>query len=590
MLGFRKKILFGDIVLFLIFIALLFPFVEKTVDNIIRQSLESRASELISKLRKEPSISAMRSYLKRENAYIFFRITLFDARGAILYDTTLPTQDSNLTVDYRQEAPELKEALKYGRGYSDRYSALFKQPIAYAALSFEVRGQEYVLRIGLPFAEIRELTHDFEIGFLMLGAIILLLYSIMSWAIIHRLSIPIQQIIDAIEPYQEGKLEYLPRIDLGDRLQQNDEFAKLAYTLNSMNQHIQKQFEHLVRQKDETEAILESLGEGVIAVDCNHIVTYANAVARNMLGVKKEQILMKPLANIEAKQDQLLQKCTELLKEVYERSETVIQTFTLQGMQEFYFDLIAAPLTKQSGTLLVLQDKTSDYRVVEMGKDFIANASHELRTPITIIRGFAETLNDHPELSAEMQKEITGKIVKTSYRLDSLLKSLLTLADIENFSEESFQLKKLSVLCEHCKNNLLTTHPEVRVRIEKKSIKDTLFADPDLIEMAIANLLQNAVKYSPSPAAIEIVVSREGANVIVSIKDFGIGIPEVDVPHIFDRFYTVDKARSRKFGGTGLGLSIVKTIVQKHGGKVEVFSKLGHGTTFKISLPGSDLS
>src|SRR5690606_32359667 len=126
---------------------------------------------------------------------------------------------------------------------------------------------EYVLRIGIPFAEIRDLTHHFEIGFLFLGGIILLLYSIMTWAIMHRLSLPIQQIITAVEPYQSGKQEYLPRIEIGSDIQENDEFGKLAHTLNSLNMRIQKQFERLVRQKDETEAILESLGEGVIAVD-----------------------------------------------------------------------------------------------------------------------------------------------------------------------------------------------------------------------------------------------------------------------------------------------------------------------------------
>ena len=587
MLGFRKKILLSDIVLFLVFISLLFPFVERTVGNIVQKSLDERAEELISRIRKEPNISAMKEYLETENAYIFFRITLFDQNGDVLYDTRMPgkailasSEDSDL-----KENPEVLEALKYGRGYGDRYSDHFRQTIAYAALSFEKEGQEYVLRIGLPFAEIRELTHDFEIGFLTLGAIILLLYSIMTWAIMNRLSLPIQQIITAIEPFQAGQQEFLPRIEIGRDIQDGGEFGKLAHTLNSLNMRIQKQFENLVRQKNETEAILESLGEGVVAVDMEGMVTFANHVAKKMLRITHEEIVNQKFSEIKAQRPLLADKCKELIENALENGEVAIQTFTIEEPSRFYFDLIAAPLAQHRGIILVLQDKTSDYRVLEMGKDFIANASHELRTPITIIRGFAETLNDLPNLSQEMTKEITEKIVRTCHRLDSLVKSLLILADIENLSVERFHPADVVSLCENCIHMMLTAHPNVKITLHKSIEKGPVLGDSDLLEMAIMNLLQNAVKYSPSPANIDLTIEMDPLILTVSVRDKGIGIPEGDLPHIFDRFYTVNKARSRKFGGTGLGLSIVKTIVQRHGGSLGVESQLGHGTTFKMLLP-----
>jgi len=585
MFGFRKKILVSDISLFLIFIVLLFPFVEKTVASIVQQFLADRATELVDRIRKEPNIDAMTAYLQQENAYIFYRITLLDHNATVLYDTRPPSGGEGDIGILIMAQPEVTEALKYGRGYSTRYSQVFRQDIAYMAVAFEMDGEEYVLRVGLPFAELNALTHDFGIGFLTLGGIILMLYSIMTWAIMHRLSAPIQQIITAIEPYQAGKQEYLPRIEITRDIQGSDEFSKLAHTINSLNTRIQKQFEHLVRQKEETEALLEALGEGVIAVDRAGNVLFANRVAKRMLRIEKEEIVSKKFSTLQAERQKLLDKCSDLIRSAADRSEIAMETFALEETNRFYFDLIASPLAQHSGIILVLQDKTSDYRVVEMGKDFIANASHELRTPITIIRGFAETLIDLPELSQEILQEITGKIVKTCHRLDALVKSLLTLTDIENFNEDRLVPADAVFICETCKELILAAHPHTTIHFHPRIETGPILADSDLLEMAVMNLLQNAVKYSPAPAEINLTVQKEDDQIAIHVEDKGIGIPDADLPHIFDRFYTVDKARSRKFGGTGLGLSIVKTIVQRHRGRVQVVSQLGRGSTFSIFLP-----
>ena len=232
--------------------------------------------------------------------------------------------------------------------------------------------------------------------------------------------------------------------------------------------------------------------------------------------------------------------------------------------------------------------RQSEYKVIEMGKDFVANASHELRTPITIIRGFAETLQDLPEISQEMLAEITEKIVRTCIRLDKLVKSLLTLADIENLSKERMQEVNLVMLAENCVRTLLTAHPNAHVKLHSPEASIPIYAEGDLIELAILNLMENAVKYSQGPAEIEVKIEPMGDEVQLKVTDRGIGISEVDLSHIFERFYTVNKARSRKLGGAGLGLSIVKTIVDKHHGKIAVESELGAGTTFTMIFPAGD--
>jgi two-component system phosphate regulon sensor histidine kinase PhoR len=220
-----------------------------------------------------------------------------------------------------------------------------------------------------------------------------------------------------------------------------------------------------------------------------------------------------------------------------------------------------------------------------MGKDFVANASHELRTPITIIKGFAETLQDLSDISPSMLAEITEKIVRNCERMDLLVKNLLTLADIENMSESRFQPCNIEHLLMSCKETLYSLHPEVKLEIHLSHKQVILPADCDLIEMALMNLLGNAVKYSSSPAQIIVEVQERPADVDIKISDKGIGISDEDQEHIFERFYTVNKSHSRKLGGAGLGLSIAKTIIEKHQGSISVASTLGKGTTFTIVLP-----
>ena len=220
-----------------------------------------------------------------------------------------------------------------------------------------------------------------------------------------------------------------------------------------------------------------------------------------------------------------------------------------------------------------------------MGKNFIANVSHELRTPITVIRGFAEMLQNGALLSPQTTLEITDKIVHTCDRLDKLVKALLRLADIEPLSQDRFCACHLMSLMEHCKHLLLTAYPSVQFDIVGEKEDVFVLGDFDLLDIAVMNLLENAVKYSSSPAQIRASVRVENGLVHIGFQDRGIGVPGVDLPHIFDRFYTVDKGRSRKSGGAGLGLSIVKTIIEKHQGTVGVESELGKGSVFTIGLP-----
>jgi two-component system phosphate regulon sensor histidine kinase PhoR len=332
---------------------------------------------------------------------------------------------------------------------------------------------------------------------------------------------------------------------------------------------------------------LESLGEGVIAVDAGMRVTYVNYMGSRMLGISRRSLLGQtfPLS-FEQANPLLLSRCSQLLSRCQSQNSILTDFLSFADDRKTYIDLIAAPKAKGSGAIIVLQDKSSHYKVIEMGKDFVANASHELRTPITIIKGFAETLQDLPHMSKEMFKEIIEKIVRNCERMEKLIKNLLTLADIENIAESRFKETNLGLLLDNCLHTLLSVYPNAQVAITKPGKEIFISADSDILELALINLLDNAAKYSGEPAQIAISLeSLDLEEVRIVITDKGIGIPPQDIEHIFERFYTVDKAHSRKLGGAGLGLSIVRTIIEKHDGRISVKSTLGVGTTFTIVLP-----
>lgn len=575
MLSYRKKVFFSDLILLLVFLALLFPLVEKTAQKIIRNSLLSTTEDVVSEVQHALDVPTMIATLKEQELWRFFRTSLIDPKGRVLFESHV----HSFFPYSADENPEVRSAFETGIGYHEDYSSFFSQTFVYIAKSFPYKGKIYVLRTGFPYRQIQELTKAFEIGFLSFAAFVLLLYGIMTWAIIHRLSEPIQQIVDVMNSYHEGNEDFLPHFEPIDR---QGDFGKLASTINSLSDRIKKQIVTLTAERNENTSILESLVEGVIAFDSKFNITFANNKAAEMLGIDHTALLRMNFYGQSAA-SLLLQRCHALISKCMQTRKMVSDSYKeLEGVKR-YFTIFVTPRIQKDGAILVLQDRSSEHKMLEMGKDFIANASHELRTPITIIQGFVETLQDLPEVSDEMLKDITTKIARTCNRLSSLVKNLLVLAGLENQPDTHRKKVSLNLLAINCMHTLLAVHPDAKIQIQER--EDVVVqADPDLLELAIMNLLENAVKYSNPPAKIEITIAKK-ENGCISIKDFGIGIPEEEIEHIFTRFFTVDKARSRRSGGAGLGLSIVKSIVQKHKGELHVESIFGKGSCFTLQIP-----
>lgn len=580
MFSFRQKIFVSYLTVFLVFILLMFPFVTQWVQKIVFQAMETRASEIIANIKDAPNNEALVRRLKDQKSLMFFRSSIISNEHKVLYDShTKRLLGPKFSQDYVVDHPEVLQAFQEEVGYNEDYSQILNQKFSYFAKAFDFHGKTYVLRTAFPYQYVREIIHDFEIGFLGLAILILLLFSLMTWFVIHYLTKPIQRIINAVKPYQEGTQNILPAIELG-RGNANDDFSKLAFTLNSLSLKIQSHIDSLTKERNEKETILESLVEGVIAVDVETQVTYANHMATKLINRHVENFIGEKFSLLQQERcDILLQQCQQEKKPLNDTLELYREG------KKIYLDIVAAPKKDNAGAVLVLQDKTAHYKIFEMRRDFIANASHELKTPITVIRGFAEALHDNPGLPPETQLEVTNKIVRNCNRMAAVIKDLLTLADIDNIPSSRLSSCDLNDLSERCCSMLLEVFPDVQISIDKRKEEVILVADMDLLELALMNLIENAAKYSNHPAQIQIVLDEEPNELIIQVSDKGIGVPFADQEHIFDRFYTVDKAHSQKMGGSGLGLSIVKTIVEKHFGTITLHSELGKGSTFTIHLP-----
>jgi two-component system phosphate regulon sensor histidine kinase PhoR len=540
---------------------------------------------LLQKAKNEQQILTL---LRDADDYIFFHVSLFTREGKPLYDSSL----KQVSIGKGEMISPLKhkevvDVLGHKIVYFIETNKGKGEKLAYITLLFHVNKQTYILRTAIPFSQMHEFTREFEMWFLAFCFMAMVFFAAITWLIFHRINYPIQQIIRAIKPYQLGVETVIHPIVLSDSIDEKDEFYQLAQTLNSLSEHLRLHIKQIIDERNEKEAILDSLGEGVIAVDAEMHIRYINFMASKMLGLSKKEVLGKIFVFLAADtpKAKLLNKCRQMLENCQRKKTLLTDSISIINGKKNYIDLIAAPKSHRSGAILVVQDKTSHYKVLEMGKDFVANASHELRTPITIITGFAETLQDLPDLPRNVVMEITEKIVRNCQRMDSLVKNLLTLADLENLPPSRFKECDVVAIVETCCQVVLSLYENAAIRIEKSEESILVAADPDILELAIINLLDNAAKYSPPPAEILVKITQLSEEVCITIQDKGIGIPAADLEHIFERFYTVDKAHSRRLGGAGLGLSIVKTIIENHHGVISVTSDVGKGTTFTILLP-----
>ncbi len=537
--------------------------------------LDIQIKELLSPLRGE----AIDAICKEAGRLSATRITVILPDGSVIGDS----RETPRLMDNHANRPEIITALAGQTGKSLRFSNTLMQDMLYVAVPIrDGRGIVAVLRTSLPATAVQTEIRSIQLKIALGGCIIALLAAGISWVISRRISRPIEQMKKSAEQFAGG--------DLSHRLASpaTKEMAGLADAMNQMAAQLDSRIETIISQRNQLETVLASMLEGVIAVDSEERIVSINRAAAQLFDNEPTTCQGKSIQ--EVIRSPALQ---QFIQSALNNPNPAEEDITVYQNEERVIDVKSSPLLdagqQQIGTLVVFNDVTQLRRLENMRRDLVANVSHEIRTPLTAIKGFVETLQQGKVDKAEENSRFLGIIQKHVDRLNSIVEDLLALARIEQKDEQkeiNFEPAKIVDVCQAAIHLCQPKAEEKKIRIDLDCEKDTTgIIDPSLIEQAVVNLLDNALKFSEPQSTVLVKSHQQNSEVIISIQDHGIGIAQKHLPRLFERFYRVDKARSRKMGGTGLGLAIVKHIAQAHGGHVMVESQLGEGSRFSIHLP-----
>ncbi|COD98709.1 two-component system histidine kinase PnpS [Staphylococcus warneri] len=367
------------------------------------------------------------------------------------------------------------------------------------------------------------------------------------------------------------------------------ETKALFVTTNELARRLQKLNNRQKIQSNRLKTTLENIPSSVLMIDKHGEIVVANSAYYEVFSPDQSVENKSYIGFINDKIEKLIMESFRTEKVIYEQIEVDIN-----NVHTKYFDVSCVPILSKSkkklqGMVVVLHDITNLKKLENLRREFVANVSHELKTPITSIKGFAETLIEGAKNDEDSLNMFLNIILKESNRIESLVMDLLDLSHIEQQNEITTSYMNLSELAYTTIDNLQNQAQNKNITIESNIEQDVIFkANENKIAQVITNLLSNAINYSTNDNKVIVSVYREGKKVNLEIQDFGIGISAEEQKHIFERFYRVDKARSRDSGGTGLGLSITKHIVEAHNGRISVVSRLNEGSTFKVTFIDED--
>jgi two-component system, OmpR family, phosphate regulon sensor histidine kinase PhoR len=503
------------------------------------------------------------------------RITIIDPGGTVLADS----QHDPETMENHAGRPEIRQARQGRIGFSIRHSATLNRDLCYVALPISRAGRPgQVLRLAVPLAELDTAIAAVRGRILVASLLAALAALVIAYYFSGRFTSRIRRLQSFAEKLPEGRFSEGP-IKGGD-----DELGALADSLARMGAQIGDLVDRLSVESARLEAILASMVEGVLAVGQDRRVMFCNSSFARAVGARMPVPDQMPIARLVA--DTAL---VEIIERVLESGESVKSR--LSAGEGRAFEVQAGPLHAPSrrGAIAILHDISDLERLERVRKDFVANVSHELRTPLTAIQGYAETLLDGALEDQDNNRKFLEIIRAHSIRLNNIASDLLVLSDLE--SGRPAPEPERVPLRPAIEAALRTVESEAIVRGVKLgcgAIEDAEVLGYRIrLEQALVNLLDNAVKFNHPGGAVRVETARTDGTARITISDTGIGIPNEDLSRIFERFYRVDKARSRQVGGTGLGLSIVKHVVERMRGTVTVESQLGKGSTFTIVLPAA---
>jgi len=541
--------------------------------------LEARAriiSNQISKLILTESYDEIDEICKELGQTAATRITVILPSGEVIGDS----DEDPRRMENHGNRPEIEEVYENREGMSIRYSGTLQKTMMYRAIPTRANGETTaVVRTSLPITFIDEALSDIRLKMTLGGLLIAVLAALISFMVARRISYPLEHLKRGAERFSRGYLQSKLAVP------NSEEIGSLAEAMNEMASQLNLRINTITRQRMEQEAILLSMAEGVLAVDRDERIININKTAAEFFGVFPSEVIKKLLQ--EAIRNSALQ---QLVTGILDQKDTAENTIVVNEPTPRYLQASGSVMRdidgEAIGAVVVLNDITRLRDLENLRRDFVANVSHELRTPITSIQGFVETLQDGAVENTDDAKRFLDIIAKHADRLNIIIEDLLSLSRIEQAPEVHFitgNIKEIiSGAVQICESNAhsrqitidIMCPPDINIKINQ-----------NLLEQALVNLLDNAVKYSDDDSRVTVRAEQIDNEVTISVSDNGTGIDLKHLPRIFERFYRVDKARSRELGGSGLGLAIVKHIALAHNGRVAVESHPGEGSTFTIYLP-----
>ena len=581
-----KLVLFYVCVLFLSFFIIGYSLNKNLEENSLRElriflTEEAKIIALnldIDNLKTENTVY-LNKFSKALSSIIQNRITIIDVSGKVLLDTDLSISNP-LELENHANRPEVRKALRGENSFEIRYSPTIKVNLLYVAVPLLKENKPIgVIRISMPLVQIKQEFETLRNAISFSFVIAFALSVFLGFLFINGITKPLNRIIYSAKKFSKGELKHKILVD------SSDELGELARVLNEMSQNIEDKIKEIELQNQHLAAILQSMVEGIIVVDKDSRVISVNRPAEEIFEIKQEEVKDKLFLEVVSNNE-----IDDVISEVLRFGSFKSKELSLVWPIKKVFKLDASPIFENkeiTGCLLVVHDFTEIRKLEVMRKDFVANVSHELKTPLTTIKGFVDTLKEGALEDKENALNFLNIISEHTLRLENLINDLLSLSHIE--SKEIILKKTFFDICALVDNVLKSFQFNLdknNIIVENKLNNPLLvFADKDKITQVINNLVDNAMKFNKENGSIKIYSLKEDSFVKIFIEDSGICIPKEDLPRIFERFYRVDKARSRDMGGTGLGLSIVKHIVELHNGSVGVDSIEGSGSKFYFILP-----
>lgn len=547
-----------------------------TIDT---KTLSERTALIKEKLETAPFDPAeLQKLVMRYDNLSGARVTIIDLSGKVVADS----RENPAEMDNHSDRPEVIDALNGKAGVSKRYSFTLKEDFLYSAMPvYSNEGRVlYVIRTGYPLTFVKREAAGANTAIILTIVFFGLIILVVGYFLIRNILTPILEIKDGAERFSRGDFSrkiYPPK---------EDELKSIADSINSMAKQLDEKLDIIGEQTNLQQAVLQSMKEGVLAIDYDERILLLNDTASHILGIDDMNAIGKTLQEV-VRISEIQKFFSKLISEESSHEAEVI----LQHEKDKFLQLSGTLLydldNKALGALVVFNDITNIKQLDTLKKELVANVSHELRTPVTTIKGFIETLKDGAIEDPKNAEKFLNIISKHIERLNMLIDDLLILSKLEE-SPDEIKLEE-----EKIKPLLKSVAEDYEFKAEEKKIDIHIRCDDELtakinkhlIEQAISNLLDNAIKYSDKKTKIEIGAYEKNGTINIYVEDEGYGIAAEHMPRLFERFYRIDKARSRDVGGTGLGLAIVKHIVNTMNGTIDVDSTPGKGTTFIIKIP-----